>query len=359
MWGVKKLACRAVLLLPFFLKPSFQAGLTTSFQVVTQGPGACSPADIQVLEGFYTDAVALVRAGLNLYDLYRTGSAGTFSQGISFRNGVLFFGLNGNGAQNVPADDVRWSRVRNILFRTQRLLAGDNVLNVNYKPLLYCNGWWLQRIPDNSYKLVEGRPSATNPNAGQFQTPYITVANAYRGHLYDNAGVRNSREVWWNTISRKYHVQSPMDPTTLGMAWDGDGDADLTPRIALVGRTLTAYRGRLVTSRGSVIRGSGLNLYYTGAACLVHEIIHLTAQNQDNDDLYGYGDITQANHFLLDRILGGTATNAQLQLFDRLQYTADAYAWYCLSAYLSSISEVSLDFSTGSGLNALDIANLP
>ncbi|KAF3196899.1 hypothetical protein TWF679_003894 [Orbilia oligospora] len=337
MWGVKKLACRAILLLPFLLKPSLQASLTTGFQVVTQGPGACSPADIQVLEGFYTDAVALVRAGLNLYDLYRTGSVDTFSQ-----------------------DDVRWSRVRSILVRTQRLLAGDNVLNVlniNYKPLLYCNGWWLQRIADNSYKLVEGRPSATNPNAGQFQTPYITVAAAYERFLYEG-GVRNSKEVWWNTVSRKYHVQSPIDPTTLGMAWKSDGDADLTPRIALVGRTLTAYRGRLVTSRGSVVRGSGLNLYYTGAACLVHEIIHLTAQDQDNDDLYGYGDITRANHVLLDRILERTATNAQLQLFDRLQYTADAYAWYCLSAYLSSISEVSLDFSTGSGLNAQDIANL-
>ncbi|KAK6498464.1 hypothetical protein TWF481_011055 [Arthrobotrys musiformis] len=357
--SVKKLAYRAILLFPLLLKPSSQAGISTCFQVVTQDLGACSPSDIQWLDIFYNDAVALLRAGLNLYDNYKYGVLNTFSQDMSMRNGLLFFGLmpqrypgtNRPPSKNIPDDEIRWQTVRDILYRTQRFLAGDNVLNIANKPYLYCHDWWLERIPDDTLKRVEGLLSASNPNSGQVQQPPITVLQAYRDYLYEN-GVRNKKEVWWNRISRKYHVQSPIPDRTLGMAWDGDGNADLRPRIALVGSVFTKFAKRLVTSRGSVVDKSPMILYYSGAVSLVHEIIHLTATGRDNDDLYGYGDIISRNEFLIDRIIDGQESNDDLNEFDRLQYTADAYAWYCLSAYLSSVSEVTLDFSTSLGTNA-------
>ncbi|KAK6514869.1 hypothetical protein TWF506_007232 [Arthrobotrys conoides] len=391
MWGVKKLVCRAIIFFPLLLKPSFQAGISTCFQVVTQDLGACSPADIQTLDGFYYDAVALLRAGINLYDNYKTGTLNTFSQSTSFRNGLLYFGLmlkpsaNGPPIQNVPDDELRWQTVRSkyrsvythstiqliramqkpkrflhastvtgILSRTQRFLAGENVLNIANKPYMYCHGWWLERIPDETLKLVEDLPSPSNPNSGQIQVPYITVFDHFRRYLVKPNGERNDEEVWWNRISRKYYVQKPLPEKTLGMSWEGDGAANLRPRVALVNAVFTKYARRLVTSKGAVTRKSGIDLYYTGAVSLVHEIVHLVTGLQTNDDLYGAGDILITNKNLVDRMLEGKETNDDLNTFDKLQYTADAYAWYCLSAYLSSVSEVTLDFSTSEGSNAED-----
>ncbi|KAK6343404.1 hypothetical protein TWF730_010993 [Orbilia blumenaviensis] len=362
MWGVKRLVFRAVLLFSLLLKPSFQIGIETCFEVVTEGEGACSAADIQLLNVFYNDAVALLRAGISIYDNYKSPNVGTFSHLISWANGQAFFGLRpqrdaNEDITNIPEEGGRWDTVRKILSRTQRFLAGEeDILNINTKPYIYCRDWWIERVPDiNAPKLKEGIPPS-NPNPGGLESPPTSILNAYRSYLFEN-GVRNTKEVWWNKINREYYVQSPMPEGTLGMTWKGDGTESTKPRTVLTDRVFREYGRRLVASHSDVTAMTGINTYYTGAATLVHEIIHLTAEGQDNDHFYGFGDIVVRNQQLLTRLDQGDRT--ALQEFYELQYTADAYAWYCLSAYLSSVSGMTLFFATGAGLNAEQWDDIP